>query len=125
VSANEDYGVLARVDPTGHVYLNLVKNTGTGTTVNISAAVTIGVTSANQPIHLRVEAVGAAPTTVRARGWLAAASEPSSWAVTASDNSAGLQTAGAPAIMSYLSGSTTNGPITTAITGLTAESPLP
>lgn len=122
VSSHEDYGLLARIDPAGHVYVTLVKDDG-GMAVNLSPAVNIGVTRANQPIHLRVDAVGTSPTIVRGRGWLASASEPSTWAVATTDNSVPLQTAGAPAVSNYLSAVTTNGPFTTAIIGLVAEVP--
>ena len=48
-----------------------------------------------QEVTVRVQAVGTGPTTLRAKAWTGAGGEPEAWAVTAGDDTAGLQRPGA------------------------------
>ncbi|ROR80757.1 PKD repeat-containing protein [Plantibacter flavus] len=77
-------------------------------------AVTIpGLTyTAGQALQVKLQVTGTAPTTLGAKVWVAGATEPTAWQVTATDSTAGLQAAGLVGLGGYLSGSTTNGPIT-------------
>ncbi|NEM91214.1 PKD domain-containing protein [Galbitalea soli] len=61
-----------------------------------------------QKLHIRVQAVGTAPTTLRARVWVDGTPEPTTWLVTATDSTAALQGPGAVGVGVYL-GSTTTG----------------
>lgn len=67
--------------------------------------------AAGQQLQLRVEVFGAAPTTIRAKTWRTGTEEPGTWAVTATDSTAGLQGAGSVGLLSYLSSSATNAPV--------------
>jgi PKD repeat protein len=67
--------------------------------------------AANQVLNIRYQAVGASPTTVRVKVWRDGTTEPSSWTLSRTDSTAGLQEAGAVGLDSYLSGSATNAPI--------------
>ena len=59
----------------------------------------------------RLQVTGTNPTTLRARVWKVGGTEPSTWAVTATDSTAGLQTKGSIGLTDYLSSTATNAPI--------------
>ncbi|WP_159084880.1 PKD domain-containing protein [Planctomonas deserti] len=59
-------------------------------------------------LRLRVEVVGTAPATIRAKAWAADGVEPAEWQVSASDGTAGLHQPGAVALRSYLSSTATS-----------------
>ncbi|WP_241961113.1 PKD domain-containing protein [Salinibacterium hongtaonis] len=104
-----DYRARVRLLATGDVVLQLVQG---GTTLQ---SLTIpGMThAANTPLALRLQVTGTSPTTIRAKVWPASAPEPGAWQASVTDSTAGLQTAGSIALESFISGSATNGPITT------------
>ena len=74
---------------------------------------------AGQKIAVALEVTGTSPTTVRAKVWSAAGSEPATWTKTATDSTAGLQAAGRVGFHSYLSGSATNSPVVSSWDDLT------
>jgi hypothetical protein len=63
-------------------------------------------------LSIRVQVFGTSPTTVRARVWPAGTTEPTTWQLSATDSTAGLQVAGSPALRSYISGSATGTTLT-------------
>jgi len=63
-------------------------------------------------LHVRTQAVGTSPTTLRARAWLDGTTEPAAWQYTATDSTAALQAPGGVRLMTYLSGATTTGAVT-------------
>ena len=69
----------------------------------------------NMKLNLRVQAVGSSPTTVRARVWPADAIEPTTWMVSTTDSTAGVQSAGRVGLGTWLSGSAKNAPVTLSI----------
>jgi hypothetical protein len=80
----------------------------TNTNVNLFADVDTGLSfAAGDTFVLRVQATGTSPTTIRARAWEAGTSEPSSWQVTTTSSTAGLQTAGSVGIRTVVTGSLT------------------
>lgn len=117
-----EYRAKLRVTATGSD-LALVRTTSTGVETTIAAEVPVSGAVTGAPLAVRVQAVGANPTTVRARAWSAGAAEPGGWPVQATDATAGLQGAGSVGFSGYLSGSTTNGPITVAVDDLTVRTP--
>lgn len=58
-----------------------------------------------------VQAVGNAPTTLRARAWPAGTAEPTGWQVSGADATASLQQSGSIALRALTSSGTTNRPI--------------
>jgi hypothetical protein len=72
---------------------------------------------------MRVQVTGSNPTTVRMKVWKQGTVEPTSWTVTATDSTAGIQTAGAVAFQAYLSGTATNAPVTVRLDDLVAQVP--
>ncbi|WP_159433625.1 PKD domain-containing protein [Agrococcus sp. Marseille-P2731] len=59
-------------------------------------------------IHIRVQAIGTSPTTVRASVWLGDAAAPSSWMLSATDTTASMQASGSVALRAALSSVSTN-----------------
>ena len=107
------YRVKVKVTTAGAVTLTPIRTTSTGTETSLAAESRVG-TIVLQPgtkLKVRVQVTGTSPTTVRARAWLASATEPSTWTVSATDSTSGLQTAGAVGFVGYLSSATTNAPI--------------
>ena len=80
-----------------------------------------GVTlAAGAQLNIRVQVQGTSPTTIRAKVWPVGAAEPGAWQATASDATAGLQTAGSLRLSTYLTSSATNGPVVVTYDELTA-----
>ena len=71
-----------------------------------------GTFAAGDLIHVRMQTFGTGSTTVRTKVWLGSASEPSAWTVSATDSYAALQAPGSVGLTAYVSGSTTNFPVT-------------
>ncbi len=63
---------------------------------------------AGADVHVRVEATGTSPTTVRAAVWLEGSPEPSGWTASSTDSTAAMQAAGSVGVKGYLSGASTN-----------------
>ncbi|GAA2058066.1 PKD domain-containing protein [Leifsonia soli] len=97
----------AWLSASGSVQVQLLAN---GTT--LQAVPVSGLTySAGQQLSLRVQVVGSSPTTLRAKLWSSTQAEPAAWQVTATDSTAGLQSAGGVGLRAYLSASATATPV--------------
>ncbi len=80
----------------------------TSANANLFADVDTGLSfSAGDTFVLRVQATGASPTTIRARAWGSGTAEPSSWQVTTTSSTAGLQTTGSVGIRTVVTGTLT------------------
>ena len=64
---------------------------------------------------------GASPTTLNSRVWLQGTTEPTTWQATTTDSTAGLQVAGAVALLVYLSSSSTSLPTTASFSAFAAQ----
>ncbi|MCW4385442.1 PKD domain-containing protein [Salinibacterium sp. SYSU T00001] len=115
-----DYRARVRVLETGQVLLQLAE----GGTVLQSMTLPDMTYAVGERIHLRLQVQGTSPTTLRASAWKEGSPEPTEWQLTATSETAALQTAGALALETYMSGSTTNGPSVTRFDDLTAG-PIP
>ena len=122
VSAGNEYLARVLVYPDKSVTV-LVSRLVAGAEKVIGSAVKVpGLTyAAGKSLDVRVQVTGTGPTVVRARVWATGASEPSTWAVSGSDSTAGLQSPGAVGFIGYLSGAVTNAPLTIGVTTLTAQ----
>lgn len=110
------YGARIRVNPNGTVGLQNMR----GSTALTGAANAGGlVVTPGARVKIRVQVEGTSPTTIRARAWLEGSPEPTSWHVTSTDSTAGLQAAGSPRLGTYLSSSATNGPVIVSFDDLT------
>jgi PKD repeat protein len=120
-TASTDYSAEAVVAPSGGVALKLLS----GTRGLVSVPVPGLAVAAGSGVRVRLETVGVHPTTVRARAWKPGTAEPSTWQVTATDDTAALQAPGAIGIRSYLGSGTTNGPLVSTVDDLAATTPAP
>jgi hypothetical protein len=113
-AAYHEYRASALLRGDGRLDLGLRRQlpgaTETGPTVAIDGGFTRGTR-----YFLRFAATGANPTTLRAKVWPAATSEPTDWAITWSDSAASLQVAGDVGVASYVSGAATGTPVTSAV----------
>ena len=109
------------VAASGRVTLGLVRvNASGGGEVAVRPAVVVpGLTAAGgTPLAVRVRTVGTNPTTLEARLWPAGTAEPTTWTVSGTDATVGLQAAGGVGFTGYVSGGTTNAPVTISIDDL-------
>ncbi|SMQ58294.1 PKD domain-containing protein [Agreia sp. VKM Ac-1783] len=110
VSAGNDYRGKVKVAPNGAMTLYLGKTVG-GTETTLKTLAVPGTYVPGTEYSIRVQAVGSTSTTLSAKLWPTGQQEPTDWQVTVDDTTAGLQAAGGVALITYLSGSTTNFPI--------------
>ena len=112
--------IVGRQVGTGNYAANVwIKSTGAvalvlkqGTTV-LSNTVVPGLTYvAGMQLHVRLQVVGTAPTTVQARVWQATQTEPTTWLSSVTDATPALQSAGSVALQATLSASSTTGIVT-------------
>ncbi|MFE7845383.1 PKD domain-containing protein [Microbacterium sp. NPDC057407] len=118
VVGTSSYGARLRVNPNGTV---LLQNVRADTALTGSSSAGGLLVTANARVNVRVQVEGASPTTIRSRVWLDGTPEPSTWQVTSTDSTAGLQTAGSLRLGAYLSSSATNGPVIVSFDDLTAS----
>lgn len=122
VSSAADYRLSVTVAGDGRPTLNLVRRVGGVETklASVNPALTVG---AAAPYRLAVRLTPAAGgTEFAAKMWPAGATEPTGWAVTATDSTAALQAAGSIKLVSYLSSSAT-APVETAFDDLLVTRP--
>lgn len=112
VSGAGDYLAKIWISKSGAMTLDL-KSTAGGTETTFKSITVPGLTyTAGMQLQVRLQVSGTSPTVVRAKVWNTAAAEPSDWQVTATDSAGAMQSAGSVGVMTYLSGSATNGPVT-------------
>ena len=104
----EDYKSRVIVSPTGGVQVQLQRTTTVLTTASTGLTVNAG-----DALHVRTEATGTNPTTVRAKVWKVGTTEPAGWTSTTTDSTAALQSAGHVGMGVYLGSSVTNVPFQT------------
>ncbi len=105
----DTYGARTVVSSTGSVQVNLQRNTDT---ILKSAAVSGLTFNTGDRLQLRLQVTGTSPTTIQAKVWKTGTAEPTNWQVTTTDSTAGLQSAGAIGLYSYLSTTGTPSPLT-------------
>jgi len=121
VTTANDYRLKLRVQTGGVVTAQLVRVAGGAESVVQTVATVPGLSwGPGQYVRVRFEVEGTAPTTLRAKVWADAATEPTSWILQATDATAGLQTGGGVGVWEYLSSSATNAPMTLLVDDLLA-----
>ncbi len=120
-----DYRSVVRFRSDGRIGVRLGRANAAGTeTIVVPEAVIPGLTyAANDKILVRTQVTGTSPTTIRVRVWKSGAAEPATWNQTTTDSTAGLQAAGSPGLVTYLSGSASNAPIVLAVDNLVVTKP--
>ncbi len=111
VRANTEYR--ARVQATNtQLYLQLQKVVDGKTTQLGSSVKLSGISyAAGQPVRLRLQASGTAPTTLRLKAWPGGTGEPADWQLSRSDSQSALQTAGGVGLRAQLPAGAANAPV--------------
>jgi large repetitive protein len=78
---------------------------------------------ATYTLRLRFQVSGTGTATLSGKVWKVGSAEPAAWQVTGTDGTAGRQTAGGVGLVPYLSGTSTNAPITVTVDNLTVTAP--
>ncbi|MBK8756846.1 MAG: PKD domain-containing protein [Actinomycetales bacterium] len=100
------------VSSTGAMTLSVLKVVAGTETTLISKAVT-GVTYVpGDTYNLRVQVWGSGTTSLRAKVWKVGTTEPTTWLASATDTTAAFQVPASIGLLSYLSASATNAPVT-------------
>jgi PKD repeat protein len=110
---NNDYRAKIKIASNGAVSLYLTRVINNAETTIAGPLGIAGLTmAANDPVIIRLKLDGTGPTSLSAKVWRASAAEPAAWQLTATDATAALQVAGSAGLVGYLSGSSTNVPVT-------------
>lgn len=114
------YRSTVRVQSDGSVTLSLRRSVS-GSDAILSSQTLAGVNAgAGTSLRLRMSTTGRAPTTIRAKVWVAGTSEPSTWALSASDSSTSVPATGQVALAAYLSGSSSDATVSFGFDNLVA-----
>ena len=117
-STGGEYQGVVKVSAAGAVTVDLVRVAG-GTSTKVATKTVPGLAyAAGSRLAVRFSAVGSGSTALGIKVWPAGSTEPSAWTVTATDTTAQLQQAGTVALTGYVSGSTTNVPVTVSFDNL-------
>lgn len=112
VSLGETYLGRMQFHPSGSVLLQAGRSTTSKTITMLGTEVSTGLRqAANGFIWMRMQAVGANPTTIRLKAWNDGQAEPASWQYSVADATASLQSAGAIGLRTYISSAATNAPV--------------
>lgn len=124
VPGSGEYRAKLQLTSTGSVNLSLVRTASSGAETTLTGGTVSGLNYAvGDRLGIRLQVTGTSPTTVRARVWELGTAEPVIWQRTVTDATAGLQVPGSLGIMTYLSGSATNAPVTVLMDDLRAAAP--
>ena len=125
VANQGEYRAKVRFTSTGRIYLGIVRTTATGAETNLTSETSIaGLSGTNgEQIGVRVQVTGKETAAIKAKVWLASGAEPAAWQLEVSDSTAGLQAPGYTGILTALSGSATNAPVTARISDYLLTSP--
>ncbi|MBK6873798.1 MAG: hypothetical protein IPG94_21140 [Kineosporiaceae bacterium] len=105
-TAAGDYRAKVQATAAGVVQVSLSRVLNGSESVLAGPVTVPGVTyTAGLQLRVRAQAIGASPTTVRAKVWKSGATEPGAWLVSASNSAAGLQTSGAVGLWASTSAS--------------------
>ncbi|MFE6995690.1 PKD domain-containing protein [Microbacterium sp. NPDC057659] len=103
------------VAPSGVVTVQLMRDD----TV-LSNVITTITLAAGDAVHVRAEATGTSPTTLRVKAWKAGTTPPTAWTASTTDATAAMQAAGDIGLGVYLGGAATNLPFVTRFDNLWA-----
>jgi PKD repeat protein len=115
-----DYRAKAWITASGALQLQVTRVVG-GVETAMGTGTVAGKYVVGDSLRLRVAVSGATPTTVQAKMWKIGAAEPAGWQASGTDSTAGLQSAGSVGLVTYLSSSATNGPISVRFDDLLTE----
>ena len=120
-SSTADDRIKVRLAGSGAIYLSISQfSAGSEKTIGSELKVAGLTYVPGTDLKVHGQASGVSPTTLVARVWPAAGTEPATWQVSRSDSTAGLQGPGSVGVRAYMSSGTTNAPISVAFDGLLA-----
>lgn len=112
VGPNTSYRGRLRLLQDGSVRLAVTRLAGSSSETLISGESLAAGLSAQGPLRVRFQVSGTAPTTLRLKVWQAGTPEPAPWQLETTDATTALQASGAPGLRAYVSGSSTQTPVT-------------
>ncbi|WP_104192311.1 glycoside hydrolase family 88 protein [Cryobacterium sp. Y82] len=112
------YGARVVVAPSGSVKLQIRR---TNSTVVDLIVPRLTYAPGNR-LQLRLQVTGASPTAIRAKVWKVGTAEPSTWQVTKTDSTAGLQSVGSIGLMVYSGSNSVPAPLVVSVEELWAGS---
>ncbi len=116
-----DYRAKLLISSAGAVTMYITKMVGTTETSLKSVVVSGLAATAGQFLRIRFDVTGNGTTsTLTAKVWSAAGTEPAAWQASTTDTTAALQGPGGFGIWTYLASSATNAPVTASFDNLTA-----
>ncbi len=121
VDTSNDYRMKLRVQAGGAVTAQLIRVVG-GTETAVQTVATVpGLTvNAGDVLRVRFQVTGTGTTGLAAKVWKDGTAEPGTWQLQATDTTSALQSAGSVGVWAYLSGSSTNAPVTLTIDDVVA-----
>ena len=106
-----EYRAKVKVASNGVVTAYMSRLSG-GSEATLASGVVPGVSyAAGEVLHIRTQVTGTAPTTLQMKVWEDGTTEPAAWTLVTTDGTAAMQAPGGIALVTYVSGSTTNFPV--------------
>lgn len=125
VANQGEYRAKVRFTAAGRMYLAIVRTNATGAETYLTSETLIaGLTGTNsQQLGVRVQVTGQGTTAIKTKLWDASGTEPAGWQLEVTDATAALQVPGYTGVVSLLSGSATNSPVTARVSNLSLTTP--
>jgi PKD repeat protein len=107
---SNDYRAKLWIAKTGGMVLYLTKTVAGAETILTTKS--LGLTYiTGDTVRIQMAVTGTSPTTLSAKVWKIGTAEPATWSSTTTDSTAALQVSGSVGVLSYVSGSSLNGPV--------------
>ncbi|WP_218160885.1 PKD domain-containing protein [Arthrobacter sp. ov118] len=125
VANQGEYRAKVRFTSAGRMSLAIVRTDAAGAETYLTPETVIaGLTGTNsQQLGVRIQVTGQGTTAIKAKLWATTGAEPAAWQLEATDTTAALQAPGYTGVMSLLSGSATNSPVTARVSNLSLTTP--
>lgn len=111
-TAGSGYRGKVRMLPNGALALSILRMQAWTETALASTELPSPTVAVGSTLMVRMQAIGAAPSSLKLKVWRKGTAEPVGWQVNTTDSTATLQSPGSVGLFMYLSGSTSNGPTT-------------
>lgn len=109
---------------TGATTVELTREPTGGSEVTMQGQTTVpGTYAVGDALNIRLQVIGNAPTTIRAKVWEVGTTEPTNWQRSVTDTTTGMQTSGSVGVVNYLSSGATNSPLVLRIDDLAVTQP--
>ncbi|HWF40994.1 MAG TPA: glycoside hydrolase family 88 protein [Acidothermaceae bacterium] len=121
LSSNTDYRVKLHVTSGGAI-VETLERVVSGTEVSLVSVTAPATYAPGAVVNVQLQVTGTSPSTLRSMIWLRGTTQPTTWQLTTTDSTSGMQSPGAVALLVYLSGSATNAPVTGLFSAFSATS---